>query len=245
MGPIVSNALTEAQLRVLNWVKEFIRKEQFPPTRKEIAEGLGFASPNAAEAHLCAIAAKGYVTIKSGISRGLIVHEVPIENPSVGIQSVDQLRSEVAYEPETGIFRSRSTGKRIDVQKTNVGCRRCVRIFGVVYNAARLAWFYVHAKWPEEVIDHINGDPSDNRIANLRDVSQSFNAQNRTKVRVNTQSGLLGVKPNRNSKTKPWQAQIRLPLSKSATYLGCFATAEEAHEAYLAAKREHHPGNTL
>ena len=71
----MNKPLTGAQSRVLKFVRDYIREEHFPPTRAEIARALEFASPNAAEEHLRAIAAKGYLTIKSGIARGLIVND--------------------------------------------------------------------------------------------------------------------------------------------------------------------------
>lgn len=43
----------------------------------------------------------------------------------------------------------------------------------------RIAWFLYHGKWPEKCIDHINGNRSDNRIENLRDISRSENSLNK------------------------------------------------------------------
>lgn len=42
-----------------------------------------------------------------------------------------------------------------------------LRLKGVDYKAHRLAWFYIHKTWPKNVIDHINGVKTDNRISNL------------------------------------------------------------------------------
>ena len=52
--------------------------------------------------------------------------------------------------------------------------------------AHRVAWFYVTGKWPEEVIDHINGDRADNRFSNLRQASIAENLQNRVESFVST-----------------------------------------------------------
>ena len=49
--------------------------------------------------------------------------------------------------------------------------------------AHRIAWFLYHGKWPEKYIDHINGNRSDNRIENLREVSHSENCKNSFLVR--------------------------------------------------------------
>ena len=43
------------------------------------------------------------------------------------------------------------------------------------YLAHRLAWLYVHGVWPSDVIDHINGIKTDNRLVNLRDITQLEN----------------------------------------------------------------------
>ncbi|WP_421439940.1 HNH endonuclease signature motif containing protein [Agrobacterium tumefaciens] len=54
----------------------------------------------------------------------------------------------------------------------------CGGIFGKRYRAHRIIWLLHYKKWPSQVIDHINGNPGDNRIVNLRDVSQAENIRN-------------------------------------------------------------------
>ncbi len=103
----------------------------------------------------------------------------------------------------------------------------------------RIAWFKHYGKWPDGVIDHINGDPADNRICNLRDVPQPVNMQNQRKPRADNKLGLLGV----SMKGNRFRAQITVNQKKKM--LGTFATAEEAHLAYVTAKRELHIGGTL
>jgi hypothetical protein len=85
--------------------------------------------------------------------------------------------STVYYDPETGIFYREVRGK---IKKTSETTTTyiSVEVDGVVYRAGRLAWFMYYGKWPEKVIDHINGNPADNRICNLRDVSQQENTLN-------------------------------------------------------------------
>ena len=87
------------------------------------------------------------------------------------------LLEQVHYDPETGVFTRRKTGKACGRQ--SVDGYIYIVIKGCSYKAHRLAWFYVHGSWPIFVIDHINRDRADNRIVNLRDVPQSINAQNR------------------------------------------------------------------
>src|SRR5690242_16986610 len=50
-----------------------------------------------------------------------------------------------------------------------------VEFFGRRYFAHRLAWYYVHGRWPREVLDHINRVPGDNRISNLREATHAQN----------------------------------------------------------------------
>jgi len=116
---------------------------------------------------------------------------------------------------------------------------RAIRIDGLLYKEHRLAWLYVHGKWPAGVIDHINGVKSDNRIVNLRDVSIAGNLQNQTKPHSKNTSGYLGVQVWRGR----FRASIALDGKKFA--LGSFDTAAEAHQAYVEKKRELHPTGML
>lgn len=98
------------------------------------------------------------------------------------------------------------------------------------YLGHRLVWFFVHGVWPDKQIDHINGERSDNRIANLRLATCTQNLGNARKPSHNT-SGLKGV--SWNKATKKWLTQIQ--VYGKATCLGFFADASEAHEAYRSA----------
>lgn len=79
MTPAASEAsqLTSAQSRVLEHLKGFIGKHGFPPTRKEVADALGFKSTNAAEQHLQVLQRKGLIHITRGVSRGIRLVEQP------------------------------------------------------------------------------------------------------------------------------------------------------------------------
>jgi hypothetical protein len=100
-----------------------------------------------------------------------------------------------------------------------------------LYKAHRLAWLYVHGRWPESQLDHINGNPSDNRLLNLREASDAENAQNKKLPKSNT-SGLMGA--TWHKRNKKWVATI------SSVHLGYFNTAQEAHDAYCKAKANLH-----
>lgn len=112
---------------------------------------------------------------------------------------------------------------------------------GKVYSAHRLAWLYVYGQIPENDIDHINGEKTDNRINNLRDVETVINCQNRRAARDGSRSGIMGA--SWHKRIGKWAAQIR--IGGKPTHLGYFTTPEEAGRAYLEAKRQHHAGCTI
>lgn len=156
---------------------------------------------------------------------------------------LDLLQRELAYDPNTGVFTRRRASGGNPVGST-CGYRHHrgyvhIKVAQRQYTAHRLAWFYVHGTWPTQTIDHINGDKSDNRICNLRDVSTTDNNQNVRKARA--LSGLIGAHYNRAQNR--WVSSIS--VKGIARPLGSFPTAEAAHEAYVRAKRELHAGNTL
>ncbi|MCH7300603.1 transcriptional repressor LexA, partial [Pseudomonas capeferrum] len=63
--------LTPRQAEILAFIKRCLEDNGFPPTRAEIAQELGFKSPNAAEEHLKALARKGAIEMTPGASRGI------------------------------------------------------------------------------------------------------------------------------------------------------------------------------
>ncbi len=63
--------LTDRQAEILSFIQKHLRHSGMPPTRQDIAEEFGFGSPSAAESHLRAIEAKGYIQIVRGSSRGI------------------------------------------------------------------------------------------------------------------------------------------------------------------------------
>lgn len=149
------------------------------------------------------------------------------------------LMAEVHYDPETGEF-TRLTAKggtKVGDQCGHIGKNgyRWLNVCGHQYYAHRLAWLYVYGRWPQRNIDHINRDPLDNRLVNLRDVPQIKNAHN-SRMHSNNTSGHSGVywfKPARL-----WNARIR--KKGRETSLGYFKTREGAVQARLAAEREHY-----
>ena len=153
-------------------------------------------------------------------------HIVPRPEPTA-----EYLRSILHYDPATGIFTWKvSTSNRVKVGDV-AGCPEGhgylqIRVQGRLHKAHRLAWLYVYGTWPKDQIDHINRNRSDNRIANLRDVTQKQNMQNASKYSHNT-SGHPGV--HWRSDRAKWWALIASDGQKH--YLGCYNTIEEAVSA--------------
>lgn len=134
-----------------------------------------------------------------------------------------QVNQRLAYSPETGAFTCRKTG-RVFKRKDGHGYP-LLRVGSVSVLAHRLAFLVMTGQWPQGHVDHINGDVSDNRWANLRDVHQRVNCQNT--VRVREGRGLAGT----NWCHGKWEARIWLDGKRH--HLGRFDTAEEAHMAYM------------
>lgn len=112
---------------------------------------------------------------------------------------------------------------------------RMVSYKGRKYLTHRVIWFLLKGRWPENDIDHINGDKQDNRIENLRDVVDSVNLHNVSKPnKDNSTSRLRGV--HRHSQNGNWVSQITF---KSKLYhIGVFDCPYAAHRAYLEKKKE-------
>lgn len=109
------------------------------------------------------------------------------------------LKSKLSYDSATGVFTRRAEAKysRKASAGAPVGVRAqrgylMLRIGKRKYMAHRLAWLYVHGRWPCGDIDHVNRVVDDNRIANLREATRSQNMANTVTPRANS-SGVKGV----------------------------------------------------
>lgn len=144
------------------------------------------------------------------------------------------LLRELMYDEESGNFYSRrrysqdGTPQRVGhIKPKGYGV---VSASGWPYAAHRLAWFYVHGQWPEHEVDHINGNKTDNRICNLREVTKKQNQENRKNF--NGKSGVRGVCWAESA--GKWKAYIR--HNKKLYNLGLFDSKEEAGAAAKAAR---------
>ena len=159
--------------------------------------------------------------------------------------SAEYLRSVLDYDPTTGEFRWKW---RDDVPacwntryaRKIAGCskgpaeqnRWKIAINDRAFHGHKLAWFHYYGDWPSRIIDHINGDASDNRIANLRLVNETQSVQNRGISRNNT-TGHKGV--TYSTTAKRWRARIGVNYKEVMTYHDTF---ESAVEGRLALERE-------
>lgn len=142
------------------------------------------------------------------------------------------------YSPESGIFRWKRQSDKPRWWNTKfagkiAGCKGTlfilIRVEGTLYTAHRLAWLYTYGEWPISDIDHIDGNPFNNALNNLRRATPSENQCNRGAQRGN-RSGYKGVTWHGNG---AWVA--RICLNRKTYHLGSFHTPEAAHEAYKAA----------
>lgn len=168
------------------------------------------------------------------------------------LPSPEELRQLLRYEPETGKlfwlprseadFKDSRRGRKHDAISWNsrfagrVAGTVCsggyikVSIFDRRYGAHRLAWMLHYGASPVGVIDHINGRTDDNRIANLRDVTQLENSRN-ARLSSNNTSGVNGVSWKRERGM--WSAWIM--HDGRQVHLGYFASKAEAAAARAAA----------
>lgn len=134
----------------------------------------------------------------------------------------------LSYDPATGEMRWRVApttsipAGAIAGSINHVGYRK-IGIRGACVWAHHVAFVLMEGRWPKYGVDHINGDPSDNRWANLREATKAQNGANRG-VQRNSKSGLKGV--------VRYRGRYRAHINK---YLGTFRTAREAADAYARA----------
>lgn len=152
--------------------------------------------------------------------------------------TVNRIRELLSYDQSSGVFTWNpvAAGHK-HVKSGYIG----ITIDGVEFKAHRLAWLLAFGEWPKGVIDHINGNRSDNRISNLRDATFKTNAENRRRARAGSASKLMGAQWH--EQRGKWQASIT--SNGKRFHLGLFETQEEAHEAYISAKRKKHVGCTV
>lgn len=173
--------------------------------------------------------------------------------------TLDQLAQLLHYDPLTGAFtwrvdrRMGRTGKghliaragdaagSVDSQTGYLNITATIDGQHYRYAGHRLAVLFMTGEWPTHHVDHRDGCRLNNRWKNLREVTQEINNQNQRRARSDNESGLIGA--HFNKRTGKFRSSIK--TAKKYQHLGTFDSAEEAHQAYIAAKRVMHAGCTI
>lgn len=145
----------------------------------------------------------------------------------------DLLSKVVKYDPALGtltwisnLHSKRAIPGRIAGSLVSTTGYRSITIFGRSYLEHHLIWFIHYGVWPKGQIDHINQKRDDNRIINLREVTKSENARNRSR-RKDTKTGEHGIWYN--ARTRKYVAEITLNGKK--VYQKSFDDPDEAVKA--------------
>jgi hypothetical protein len=170
--------------------------------------------------------------------------------------TAEYVRQILDYDPETGEFRWKprspnmfSDGKHAathtcakwnSIYAGHLAGRVCrgywqIGIGGRRYQSHRLAWLYVTGQDAPDEIDHIDGNPSNNRFANLRQATHAENLRNRGS-QSNSTSGIKGVTWDRAR--EKWRAEITNGVTR--IFIGRFDTKEDAASAYARAALDVH-----
>jgi hypothetical protein len=159
--------------------------------------------------------------------------------------TLEEAKERIGYNPETGEFTLLKHKRYPSLAGRKTACLDAsgyVQInlspYGPV-KGHRLAWLLHYGEWPNGHIDHINGIRNDNRIVNLRAVSNAINCQNKRRPLPSNKTGWLGVTYDRGA----YRAAVCHKGKQH--HLGRFPTPELAHAAYVGAKRLLHEGCTL
>lgn len=142
--------------------------------------------------------------------------------------SHETLLSLLHYSPDTGAFtwvKDRTGGTKAGNQAGRVSMdgRRQIKVLGKLFYSNRLALFYVTGRWPEGHVDHINRDPLDDRLSNLRQLSPSSNNRN-SEYCLKDCFGVTIRKDRKNT----WRVYILEETGRNPKFFGQAKTLEQA-----------------
>jgi hypothetical protein len=166
------------------------------------------------------------------------VNELLDYNPDTGVltwkpRPLEMFKNEGVYKRFNNLLAGQTAGTN-DKPRAGTYLRRTIGIFGKQYKAHRICWLLHYKKEPVNMIDHINGDALDNRIENLRDITNAENKRNGTRF-SNNKTGFAGV--HYNTKTGVYRSGIG--VDSAWTWLGTYHTLDEAIAARKEAELKH------
>ena len=132
------------------------------------------------------------------------------------------------YDATRGKLVNRRTGRPVEGYARNQYQAIHVRLKKDMHFISyhRVVWLVCHGCWPMQEIDHINRNPRDNRIENLRDVTSRQNKINTyTEYRINPKSGLPSVQPLSNNRPDTWCIYVNRLRIRSANKHKCLSLA--------------------
>ena len=175
-----------------------------------------------------------------------IARELLTYNPDTGKLFWKERPAKYFKNPKMSIksWNTNWSGKEALTAITCSRAGRIARLNGFVLNksyyAHLIAWLIYYGEWPKNEIDHINQDPTDNRIENLRDVTHAENNKNQS-LHSNNTSGYMGV----SFETSKNKYSAKISINGVGKFLGYYDTAEEAATARKIASINHnfHPNH--
>ena len=152
--------------------------------------------------------------------------------------NIDELKSLLSYEPDTGVIRWVAKGKG-RIKKKEAGTLLHSGYAGICigpkrWQSHRIAWALHYGELPKDQIDHINGIRTDNRICNLREATNAQNGKNLKLSKANT-SGFKGVCFDKQ--TGKWRAIIKVNFK--LINIGLFVNLQDAINARVAAEQQY------
>jgi hypothetical protein len=151
-----------------------------------------------------------------------------------------ELKEKLIYDSLSGIFwwKSNAIGRAsLDNPAGSKDAKGYCRIMinRKMYLAHRLAWLYVNGVWPKSQIDHIDGNPLNNRYENLRECDSSQNICN-SKLRRDSKTGVKGVSWHSQAK----KYNVRVCINGKRRSMGLFDDKEFAELVSIEARKKYH-----
>lgn len=143
------------------------------------------------------------------------------------------------YDPETGIItwncdRNHKIKKGMVAGSLSNNGYIYIKPRGLNMSAHRIAWFLYYGDWPKGVVDHINRDKTDNRIANLRDVTQKVNNQNHP-----PRKNLFGVPGIYYRKSRKKCYVVMIGVDNKNVFIGSYESLLDAYAARKSAEAKY------